>query len=61
VAPAATQAPTVERRSPDRAKNVVRPNFKPVNRPEAAPVATAVPRHAATAAAGAGGDDWETF
>ncbi len=58
-APVAPVAPQVERRSPERAKNVVRPNFAAAAKPAAA----VAPAAAATEPAGAktGTDDWETF
>ncbi|MFO1198903.1 MAG: methyl-accepting chemotaxis protein [Burkholderiaceae bacterium] len=64
----APAAVTVERRGPDRAKNVVRPSFgasaKPAA-PRAAPAAPAPAAHAAAPAAAAAGktgtDDWESF
>ena len=57
-APAAT-APTAERRSPHRAKNVTRPAFK--GKP-AEPVAPATePSHDARASGKTGTDDWASF
>jgi len=53
---AAPTAVTVERRGPDRAKNVVRPAFGPKTRADTAP-ATA----AASVPAKTGTDDWESF
>ncbi len=56
VAVPAANAPKVERRSPDRAKNVTRPKF------EARPPAEAThASHAAVAARKTGTDDWESF
>jgi methyl-accepting chemotaxis protein len=73
-APTAAAAPVVERRSPDRATNVIRIHSKPKAVAPIAPVANApapaksVPRpapvsapSAAVATAGAGTDDWESF
>ncbi len=60
VATPSAHAPKVERRSPDRAKNVTRPAFK------AKPVASPVPpaaeaRQLASASAKTGTDDWSSF
>jgi methyl-accepting chemotaxis protein len=57
VATAAANAPTGERRGPDRAVNVTRPVFKP--KPAAAQ-SSAAPQDTATLAK-TGTDDWETF
>jgi len=60
-APAPVAPPKVERRGPDRAKNVVRPDFKAEARPLPAP-APATPKTIPTAAAAkTGTDDWESF
>jgi methyl-accepting chemotaxis protein len=56
-APAAN-APTAERRSADRAKNVSRPAFKARPAPASAPDDTA---RSAGASAKTGTDNWETF
>jgi len=57
-APAANAA-AVERRGPDRAKNVTRPAFKA--RPTAAPAATSESSQVASASAKTGTDDWASF
>ncbi|MDO9316145.1 MAG: methyl-accepting chemotaxis protein [Burkholderiaceae bacterium] len=57
-APAAN-APTAERRGPDRAKNVARPSFKA--KPSSPPAPTAEANPVASAPAKTGTDDWETF
>jgi len=57
-APKAAVVATVDRRSPNRAKNVTRPNFAQAKAPvaSAAPAALAAPAMAKT-----GTDDWESF
>ena len=56
---AASPAPRVDRRGPDRAKNVVRPAFKAKPSKSPAPVAEASPTVSAPARTGT--DDWESF
>ena len=55
----AVNAAAVERRGPDRAKNVTRPAFKA--RPTAAPAATSESSQVASASAKTGTDDWASF
>jgi methyl-accepting chemotaxis protein len=55
----AIQAPTLERRSPQRAKNVIRPAFK--NTPAAAPAQSVEPAQVASAPAATGTNDWAAF
>ncbi|MBE0550102.1 MAG: hypothetical protein IH627_21075, partial [Rubrivivax sp.] len=57
--PAAAPATAVERRSPNRARNVVRPSFKPApaTADHAGPAATATPFKLAKT----GTDEWESF
>ncbi len=55
----AANAPTVERRGPDRAKNVKRPAFKA--RPSSAAASGAKPAHTASTPAKTGSDDWAAF
>jgi methyl-accepting chemotaxis protein len=58
-APTPVAMPKVERRSPNRATNVVRPDFKPAEPKAAAPAA---PKSIPTpAASSTGTDDWESF
>jgi len=52
----AANAPKVERRSPDRAKNVARPKFKAEPRAEVAQTSPPVAAPTRT-----GTDDWESF
>jgi len=59
VASSAGSAPPVERRSPDRAKNVIRPSFKP--KPVAASKPAAAATQSAPANAKTGTDDWTSF
>jgi len=56
------EAPKVERRSPNRAKNVVRPDFAKTE-PKALPAAAPAPSKTipTAAASSTGTDDWETF
>ncbi|KQP35483.1 methyl-accepting chemotaxis protein [Pseudorhodoferax sp. Leaf274] len=64
-APAATAAaapPVVERRGPDRAKNVTRPAFGKARPAATKPAPAALPKPAAdTAGKRTGTDDWESF
>ncbi|HWH82687.1 MAG TPA: methyl-accepting chemotaxis protein [Burkholderiaceae bacterium] len=55
----ASNAPSAERRGPDRAKNVTRPAFKA--KPAAAPARTSEPSQVASAPAKTGTDDWASF
>jgi methyl-accepting chemotaxis protein len=55
----AANAPVVERRSPDRAKNVARPAFK--TKPVAVSKPTAAATQTASATAKTGTDDWASF
>ncbi len=55
----AARASSVDRRGPDRAKNVVRPAFKARPRQSPAPAAEASPMVSAPAKTGT--DDWESF
>ncbi|TAL28217.1 MAG: methyl-accepting chemotaxis protein [Phenylobacterium sp.] len=59
VANSAASAPVVERRGPDRAKNVTRPAFK--TKPVAASKPAAEETRSASAAARTGTDDWDSF
>ena len=55
----AANAPVAERRSPERAKNIIRPAFQA--KPAAASAPTAQTTQVASANAKAGTDNWETF
>jgi len=59
VAAPSTNGSVVDRRGPNRARNVVRPAFKA--KPAARPAAPAEVNHVAAASAKTGTDNWESF